>query len=158
DIPTATGSTFGPMRESTPEYVPLRSTPPSRAVVIGQKDEKGEWEDQGKPSLSKQPPSIPSAPTIKPANSPGAQAPMGKTTTTPPSPSPRPTPPPIQQKQNQPAEKPQDKITKADKPSKDASPQKPKKPPQGFDHIFELTQGNLESPGFVVINGPPGAG
>src|SRR5205807_3160855 len=36
--------------------------------------------------------------------------------------------------------------------------QKPKKPPQSFDHIFELTQGNLESPGFVIINGPPGAG
>src|SRR5438132_7375108 len=155
DIPTATGSTFSSMRESTPEYVPLRSTPPSRAMVIGQKDDEGGWEEQGKPSPSKQPPSIPSAPTFKPANTPGTQAPTGKATTTP---IPQPAPPPTQQKQNQPTEKPQDKTTKPDKPAKEAPPQKPKKPPQSFDHIFELTQGNLESPGFVVINGPPGAG
>jgi len=158
DIPTATGSTFSSMRESTPEYVPLRSTPPSRAMVIGQKDDEGGWEEQGKPSTNKQPQSIPSAPIIKPANTPGTQVPTGKATTTPPMPIPQVTPPPIQQKQNQPTEKPQDKPTKADKASKEAPPQKAKKPPQSFDHIFELTQGNLESPGFVIINGPPGAG
>src|SRR6266566_4336940 len=158
DIPTATGSTFSSMRESTPEYVPLRSTPPSRAMVIGQKDDEGGWEEQGKPSTSKQPQSIPSAPIIKPANTPGTQVPTGKATTTPPMPIPQVAPPPIQQKQNQPTEKPQDRPTKADKASKEAPPQKAKKPPQSFDHIFELTQGNLESPGFVIINGPPGAG
>jgi len=158
DIPTATGSTFGSMRESTPEYVPLRSTPPSRAMVIGQKDDEGGWEEQGKPSTSKQPQSIPSAPLIKPANTPGTQVPTGKATTTPPMPIPQVVPPPVQQKQNQPTEKPQDKPTKADKASKEAPSQKAKKPPQSFDHIFELTQGNLESPGFVIINGPPGAG
>src|SRR5438093_12657579 len=158
DIPTATGSTFSSMRESTPEYVPLRSTPPSRAMVIGQKDDEGGWEEQGKPSTNKQPQSIPSAPIIKPANTPGTQVPTGKATTTPPMPIPQVTPPPIQQKQNQATEKTQDKPTKADKPTKEAPPQKAKKPPQSFDHIFELTQGNLESPGFVVINGPPGAG
>jgi len=124
-------------------------------MVIGQKDDEGGWEEQGKPSPSKQPPSIPSAPTFKPANTPGTQAPTGKATTTP---IPQPAPPPTQQKQNQPTEKPQDKTTKPDKPAKEAPPQKPKKPPQSFDHIFELTQGNLESPGFVIINGPPGAG
>ncbi len=155
DIPTATGSTFSSMRESTPEYVAPRSTPPSRAMVIGQKDDEGGWEEQGKPSPSKQPSSIPSAPTIKPANTPGTQAPTGKATTTP---IPQPAAPPSQQKQNQPTEKPQDKTPKPDKSAKEAPPQKPKKPPQSFDHIFELTQGNLESPGFVVINGPPGAG
>src|SRR5207245_3422863 len=158
DIPTATGSTFSSMRESTPEYVPLRSTPPSRAMVIGQKDDEGGWEEQGKPSTSKQPQSIPSAPIIKPANTPGTQVPTGKATTTPPMPIPQVVPPPVQQKQNQPTEKPQDKPTKADKASKEAPSQKAKKPPQSFDHIFELTQGNLESPGFVIINGPPGAG
>ncbi len=42
EIPAAAGSTFSPMRESTPEYVPLRATPPSKAMVIGQKeDEQG---------------------------------------------------------------------------------------------------------------------
>jgi len=158
DIPTATGSTFSPMRESTAEFVPLRATPPSRAMVIGQKDDEGEWEEQGKPSTSKQPPSIPSTPIIKPTNTPGAQAATGKATTTPATPIPQPAPPPIQQKQNQPTEKPQDKPTKADKASKEAPPQKVKEPQQNFDHIFELTQGNLESPGFVIINGPPGAG
>src|SRR5437660_1431375 len=157
DIPTASGSTFSPMRESTPEYVPPRATPPSRPMVIGQKDDEGGWEEQGKPSPSKQPSNIPSAPTIKPANTPGTQAPAGKGTTTP-TPIPQPAPPPTQQKQNQPTEKPQDKPTKAEKPAKEAPPQKPKKTPQSFDHIFELTQGNLESPGFVIINGPPGAG
>ncbi len=158
DIPAAAGSTFSPMRESTPEYVPLRATPPSKAMVIGQKEDEGEWEEQGKPSTSKQLPSIPSAPTIKPANTSGSQAPTGKGTTTSPIPIPQPATPPIQQKPNQPTEKPQDKPTKADKSAKEAPPQKAKKPPQSFDHIFELTQGNLESPGFVVINGPPGAG
>src|SRR3989442_3583148 len=156
DIPTATGSTFSPMRESTPEYVPPRATPPSRAMVIGQKDDDGGWEEQGKSSATKQPPSIPSAPIIRPTSTPGAQVP-GKASTTP-SPIPQPAPPPIQQKQNQPTEKSQDKPTKADKPAKEAPSQKAKKPPQNFDHIFELTQGNLESPGFVIINGSPGAG
>src|SRR3989441_5988073 len=156
DIPTATGSTFSPMRESTPEYVPPRTTPPSRAMVIGQKDDEGGWEEQGKSSATKQPPSIPSAPIIRPTSTPGAQVP-GKASTTP-SPIPQPAPPPIQQKQNQPTEKSQDKPTKADKPVKEAPPQKAKTPPQNFDHIFELTQGNLESPGFVIINGSPGAG
>jgi len=126
-------------------------------MVIGQKDEEGEWEEQGKPSTSKQPLSIPSAPIIKPANMPGAQAPSGKAATTP-SPIPPPAPPPIQQRQNQPTDKPQDKPTKTEKPAKEAPLQKAKKTPQSFDHIFELTQGNLESPGFVIINGPPGVG
>jgi KaiC/GvpD/RAD55 family RecA-like ATPase len=45
-----------------------------------------------------------------------------------------------------------------EKPAKETASKKPTKPPQSFDHIFELTQGNLESPGFVIINGPRGAG
>ncbi|HMB67035.1 MAG TPA: ATPase domain-containing protein [Candidatus Bathyarchaeia archaeon] len=160
DIPTNTGSSFSPMRESTPEYVAPRATPPSRAMVIGQKDDEGGWEEQGKSSTSKQPPVIPSAPIIKADYVPGAQVPAGKTTTT--SPVPQITIPPIPQKRDQPAEKPPDKPTKADKPTekpaKEITPKKPARPPQNFDHIFELTQGNLESPGFVIINGPPGAG
>src|SRR6266851_9061942 len=133
-------------------------------MVIGQKDEDGEWEEQGKVSTSKPQQNIPSAPAIKPSGPPATLAPTGKVAITPPPPVPQVTPPPIQQKRDQPVEKPQDKATKVekpdkpDKPTKDASPQKPTKPPQSFDHIFELTQGNLESPGFVIINGSPGAG
>jgi KaiC/GvpD/RAD55 family RecA-like ATPase len=133
-------------------------------MVIGQKDEEGEWEEQGKASTSKPQQSIPSAPAIKPASPPATPAPTGKVAITPPSPVPQVTPPPIQQKRDQPVEKPQDKPTKIDKPdkpdktTKDAQPQRPTKPPQSFDHIFELTQGNLENPGFVIINGSPGAG
>jgi len=164
DIPTNTGSSFSPMRVSTPDYVPPRATPPSRAMVIGQKDEEGEWEEQGKSSTSKPQQIIPSAPAIKPASPSSTPAPTGKVATSPPSPVPQVTPPPIQQKRDQPAEKPQDKTMKVDKPdkqdkaSKDAQPQKPTKPQQSFDHIFELTQGNLENPGFIIINGSPGAG
>src|SRR6266851_3237530 len=164
DIPTNTGSPFSPMRMNAPDYVPPRATPPSSAMVIGGKDEEGEWEEQGKVSTSKPQQSTPSAPAIKPSSPPATLAPTGKVAITPPPPVPQVTVPPIQQKRDQPVEKPQDKATKVekpdkpDKPTKDASPQKPTKPPQSFDHIFELTQGNLESPGFVIINGSPGAG
>ena len=160
DIPTNTGSSFSSMRESTPEYVAPRATPPSRAMVIGQKDDEGGWEEQGKSSTSKQPPAIPNAPVIKPTNMPGTQVPAGKTTTT--SPVAQVTTPSIPQKRDQPVEKPPDKPTKVDKPpekpAKETAPKRSAKPAQSFDHIFELTQGNLESPGFVIINGPPGAG
>ena len=133
--------------------------------MIGQKDEEGEWEEQGKLSAGKPQQSIPTPTAIKPGSLPATPAPTGRVTFTPPlSPTPQLPPQPIQQKRDQPVEKLQDKpakIDKSDKPdktSKDASPQKPTKPPQSFDHIFELTQGNLESPGFVIINGSPGAG
>jgi KaiC/GvpD/RAD55 family RecA-like ATPase len=130
-------------------------------MVIGQKDDEGGWEEQGKPSTGKQPPSIPNAPIIKPASTPTPPPPAGKVTNIPITPIPQATPPPITQKRDQPVEKPPDKPTKVDKPPekpKEAAPKKPTKPPQNFDHIFELTQGNLESPGFVIINGPTGAG
>jgi KaiC/GvpD/RAD55 family RecA-like ATPase len=129
-------------------------------MVIGQRDDESGWEEQGKSSTGNQPPSIPSAPTIKPANTPGTQPATSKVTITPP-PAPQVTPPPITQKRDQPVEKPPDKPTKVDKPPekpKEVAPKKPAKPTQSFDHIFELTQGNLESPGFVIINGPTGAG
>jgi len=74
DIPTNTGSSISPMRVSTPDYVPPRATPPSRAMVIGQKDEEGEWEEQGKVSTSKPQQSTPSAPAIKPASPPATPA------------------------------------------------------------------------------------
>jgi KaiC/GvpD/RAD55 family RecA-like ATPase len=50
-----------------------------------------------------------------------------------------------------------------DKPEKPVREEAPKRPSpskvsQGFEHIFELTQGNLESPGLVVVNGSQGSG
>src|SRR5205807_4975542 len=153
DIPTATGYTFSAMRESTPEYVAPRSTPTSRAMVIGQKDDEGGWEEQGKPSPSKQPSSIPSAPIIKPVNTPGTQAPTGKATTTP---IPQPAPPPTQQKQNQPTEKPQDKTTKPDKPAKEAPPQKQKASSEFRPH-FRTNSRKLGEPGFCHHQRPAGS-
>jgi KaiC/GvpD/RAD55 family RecA-like ATPase len=147
DIPADISSGYSSMQGNSPEFVPPRATPPSRAMIIGHGDEEGDWEEQGKPSTSKQPPSIPSAPIIKPSGAVGPEAPVGKVTI---------TPPPIPQKRDQTIE-----PAKVDKPlekPKEVAPKKPARPPQSFDHIFELTQGNLESPGFVIINGPPGAG
>jgi len=51
----------------------------------------------------------------------------------------------------------------ADKPERPAREEAQKRPSppkvsQSFEHIFELTQGNLESPGLVVVNGRPGSG
>jgi len=129
-------------------------------MVIGQRDDEAGWEEQGKPSTGNQPPNIPTSPIIKPTNVPATQVPTGKPT--PPSAAPQATALPIPQSRDQPGEKSPDKLTKVDKPpekpAKETAPKKPAKPPQSFDHIFELTQGNLESPGFVIINGPPGAG
>jgi KaiC/GvpD/RAD55 family RecA-like ATPase len=50
-----------------------------------------------------------------------------------------------------------------DKPEKPVREEASKRPgpskvSQGFEHIFELTQGNLESPGLVVVNGSQGSG
>jgi KaiC/GvpD/RAD55 family RecA-like ATPase len=50
-----------------------------------------------------------------------------------------------------------------DKPEKPVREEAPKRPSpskvsQGFEHIFELTKGNLESPGLVVVNGNQGSG
>src|SRR5260370_6506031 len=83
DIPTNTGSPFSPMRMNAPDYVPPRATPPSRAMVIGQKDEDGEWEEQGKVSTSKPQQNIPSAPAIKPSSPPATLTPTSKVAITP---------------------------------------------------------------------------
>src|SRR5260370_17060649 len=122
DIPTNTGSPFSPIRMNAPDYVPPRATPPSRAMVIGQKDEDGEWEEQGKVSSSKPQQSIPSAPAIKPSSPPATLTPTGKVAITPPPPVPQVTPPPIQQKRDHPIEKPQNTPTKVAKPHKPHNP------------------------------------
>jgi KaiC/GvpD/RAD55 family RecA-like ATPase len=49
---------------------------------------------------------------------------------------------------------------KPEKPVRDEAPKRavPPKVSQSFDHIFELTQGNLDSPGLVIVNGAQGSG
>jgi KaiC/GvpD/RAD55 family RecA-like ATPase len=49
---------------------------------------------------------------------------------------------------------------KPEKPVREEAPKRPSPPKasQSFDHIFELTKGNLESPGLVVVNGGQGSG
>src|SRR5260370_33811419 len=78
DIPTNSGSTFSPMRVSTPDYVPPRATPPSKAMVISRKKPEGRWADQGRPSTSKPPPNIPTPPPLNPASPPPPPPPARK--------------------------------------------------------------------------------
>ena len=122
----------------TPDYVPLRQTPPSRPMIIGSgKDDGGEWEEKDESSTGKQSPSVPVRPGLKPADSP-----------------PQPTKPPSKS-----AEKLSEKPTRIEKQAeKPSAPKRETRTPQGFDHIFQLTQGNLENTGFVVINGAQGSG
>src|SRR6267143_4234590 len=49
---------------------------------------------------------------------------------------------------------------KLEKQVREDAPKRPSPPKvsQSFDHIFELTQGNLDSPGLVVVNGAQGSG
>jgi KaiC/GvpD/RAD55 family RecA-like ATPase len=51
-------------------------------------------------------------------------------------------------------------MDKPEKPVKEEASKRssPSKVSQSFDHIFDLTQGNLESPGLVVVNGSQGSG
>jgi KaiC/GvpD/RAD55 family RecA-like ATPase len=134
---------FSGVPQSTPDYVPVRNNPTSRPMVIGPGKDSEEWEEQGdqpsKPSTS--------GPAVTPPKGPSMPAPVSKPTTS--------TPPSMQ--------KQPDKPSKVDKqPEKVATPppapKKEPRPPQSFDHIFQLTQGNLENTGLVLINGVPGSG
>jgi KaiC/GvpD/RAD55 family RecA-like ATPase len=55
---------------------------------------------------------------------------------------------------------PQPSTDKPEKPAREEASKRPgaSKASQSFDHIFDLTQGSLESPGLVVVNGSQGAG
>ncbi|HEX4919951.1 MAG TPA: ATPase domain-containing protein [Candidatus Bathyarchaeia archaeon] len=142
DIPpslSSGSSSFIP--ESTPEFVPIRTTPPSRPMVIGSgKDDSSEWEEQDETSTSKSgtpPMGKPSKPVDIPAK-PVVTAPAAP---------------------QKPAEKAPDKPAKVEKQlEKPAPPKKEPRTPQGFDHIFQLTQGNLENSGLVIFNGATGSG
>ena len=145
DIPASQNLGSGSfIPESTPEFVPLRTTPPSRPMVIGSgKDDTGEWEERDAPSTGK---SLVSPPVklSKPSDN---TAQVTK---------PSQTVPTMSQKS---AEKIPEKPVKIEKqPEKPTPPKKESRAPQSFDHIFQLTQGNLENSGLVVINGAKGSG
>jgi KaiC/GvpD/RAD55 family RecA-like ATPase len=121
--------------QSSPEWVPPRATPTSRPMMIvpgGKKDAEPD-----KPSMAPSPP-------VPPARS-----------TKPPEPVQPPTKEVVQSKFS-----PQPSGDKPEKPAREEPPKRLSTPKasQSFDHIFDLTQGSLESPGLVVVNGSQGAG
>src|SRR3989449_1371182 len=129
--------------QSTPEWVPPRATPTSRPMMIGPGGKKDQEPDKPTPApqppaVTAPPPPVPPVRSVKP-------------------------PAPVQQPAKealQPKFYPPPSTDKPEKSVRDEAPKRPSlpKPSQGFDHIFELTQGNLESPGLVVVNGSSGSG
>ncbi len=152
DLPTSSfgaGTPVGSDVPATPDYVPLRATPPSRAMVIDSKGLTKELEDDDndKDTLASTKPSTPLT-SIKPEEVPTSAS------------KPLPVPASIPIKSQEVTEK-QSKPEKPDKPEKlTKQPTQKKEVPgrQGFDHIFQLTQGSLETPGLVIINGSQGSG
>ena len=131
--------------QSTPEWVPPRATPTSRPMVI-----------------------VPGGKKAAEPEKPAPVTPFPATTAPPPPPAPPmrsmklPEPVPVQQPVKE-SFQPKFSSPLADKPEKPVREEAPKRPSptkvsQSFDHIFELTQGNLESPGLVVVNGAQGSG
>ena len=149
DLPSDANSMGGEQQgafslQSTAEWVPPRATPTSRPMMIGPGGRKGP--DSEKP----------------------APAPPVPATTAPPPP---PAPPVRFVKPSAPVEQPAKEAVQpkfypppsTDKPEKPVKEEAPKRPSpskvsHGFEHIFELTQGSLESPGLVVVNGSQGSG
>ena len=146
DIPLPPGldSSFG-QAQTTPDFVPVRSTPPSRPMVIGPGKDSREWEEQNQPPTKQ-----PSSPASKPVK-PEIQSPAGKF----PSSIPTPT---VAPRKGQVPEKAPEKPSKLEKQSEKPAPKKDTRAPQSFDHLFQLTQGNLENTGLVIINGEAGSG
>jgi KaiC/GvpD/RAD55 family RecA-like ATPase len=146
-LPPDVDSSFGGPGPTTPDFVPVRSTPPSRPMVIGPGKDSGDLEEQ-----EEQPAKQPAAPVSKPTKPAEVQPPASKG----PAPTPSPT---VTAKKDQPSEKAPEKPSKMEKqPEPPAKPAKVTRSTQGFDHIFQLTQGNLEATGFVIINGEAGSG
>ena len=148
DLPSDTSSMGGEQpraftTEGLSEWVPPRATPTSRPMVIVPGGKKGaETENTGPtpspPATTVTPPPAPSVRSMKP-------------------------PEPVQQTPKeafQPKFYPPPSSDKPEKPVREEAPKRPSPPKvsQSFDHIFELTQGNLDSPGLVVVNGAQGSG
>ncbi len=141
------GESFA-MPRSTPEYVPPRNNPPSRPMVIlpgGKKLEPLGPEQPSEPVEAgpKQPVKVPE-PLEAPPRGPAEPA-LGPALAKP-----------------ERVEEETRKPVKPEKPEKEAKLEPPKGPSskeaQGFEHVFDLTQGSLKTPGLVVITGPPGSG
>jgi len=114
-------------------------------MVIGPEKDSGEWEEQDQPP-ARQPSTQPSGKPSKPEAPPSTKAPT-------------PTPAPAAAtKKDQAPEKAPEKPSKLEKQPEKPAPKKDTRTLQGFDHIFELTQGNLENTGLVIINGEAGSG
>ena len=127
--------------QSTPEWVPARSTPASRPMVIVPGGKKAPEPDRPAPATPSPATTAPPPPPIRSMK----------------------PPEPVQQTARegfQPKPSPPIPVDKPEKPVKEEAPKRPTPPKvsQSFDHIFELTQGNLESPGLVVVNGAQGSG
>src|SRR5713101_3059038 len=124
-------------------YHPPRATPTSRPMVIAPGGKKG----------------------LEPDKTAATPSPPATTVTPPPAPSVRSMKPPapveqIPKETFQPKFYPPPSSDKPEKPAREEAPKRPSPPKvsQSFDHIFELTQGNLDSPGLVVVNGAQGSG
>src|SRR5467141_242581 len=156
DLPSDANSISGdPPRafttEGLSEWVPPRATPTSRPMVIVPGGKRGAEPDKPAPAPS------PPATTVTPPPA----------TTAPPPPAPPvrsvKSPEPVEQTPKeafQPKFYPPPSTDKQEKPIRNEAPKRPSPPKvsQSFDHIFELTQGNLDSPGLVVVNGAQGSG
>lgn len=142
---TMGGDESSGMSASTPEYVPLRQTPMSRAMVIepgARGKEAVEDEDEGVAEKRVSPVRMVKTPEPEPQ-----QAKIEVRS------------PVVSQKREEPVEK-APKVEKPERLEKQAKEpaRKETRTTQGFGHIFQLTQGNLETPGLVIINGSPGSG
>src|SRR3989442_3537071 len=130
--------------QSTAEWVPPRATPTSRPMCIGPGEKNGPKPD--KPTTAPQPPAAtaPPPPSAPPVRSVKPSAPMEQ----------------LVKEALQPKFYPPPSPGKPEKPVREEAPKRPSpsKVSQGFEHIFELTKGNLESPGLVVVNGSQGSG
>jgi KaiC/GvpD/RAD55 family RecA-like ATPase len=137
--------------QSTPEWVPPRATPASRPMVIVPGGKKGPDLDQSAQASSSSTTAAPSSPMVSVPPTPAPPTRVLK----PPEPAAQPS-----KGTSQPKFYPPPSTDKPEKPVQDAAPKRPSPPKisQGFDHIFEITQGSLDSPGLVIVNGSQGAG
>ncbi len=148
DLPSDANSISGDQpraftTEGLSEWVPPRATPTSRPMVIIPGGKKGAETDKtaptpSPPATTTPPPPAPPARFVKPSE------PMEQTP----------------KEAFQPKFYPPPSSDKPEKPVREEAPKRPSpsKVSQSFDHIFELTQGNLDSPGLVVVNGAQGSG
>src|SRR2546425_3321405 len=148
DLPSDANSMGGEQQgafslQSNAEWVPPRATPTSRPMMIGPGGKKGPEPD--KPTAAPQPPvaTAPPPPLAPPIRSMKPLAPVEPA-----------------KEALQPKFYPPPSPDKPEKPVREEAPKRPSPPKasQSFDHIFELTKGNLELPGLVVVNGSHGSG